>query len=293
MAPPADLLTATILVLSVLAQGGAALVAFGQMRLAGRYRYAWLAVTMALVLMVQRRAAALWILFDAAGDQFSSALVGLAISLLMLVGVVGLRALFADMRAQERELVRLATIDALTQIPNRRHTLDLARREFLRQQRTLRPLVVMELDLDHFKTVNDTHGHAVGDAVLKAVSSACRDAMRNMDIFGRLGGEEFMVLLPETGIEQALATAERLRARIAGLEIATDHGILAITASIGLVVADTPSAEPDGALTESLHRADTALYSAKSAGRNRCTLWRGESMGMASSGPGDPPPASP
>lgn len=293
MALPADLLTTTILVLSVLAQAAAAVVAFGQMRLAGRYRYAWLAVSMALVLMVQRRVAALWILFESGADQFSSALVGLAISLLMLVGVVGLRALFADMRAQERELVRLATIDALTQIPNRRHALELARREFQRQQRTLRPMVVMELDLDHFKAVNDTHGHAVGDSVLKAVSTACRDALRNMDIFGRLGGEEFMVLLPETGIEQALATAERLRALIAGLEIPTEHGNLSITASIGLTVADTPSADPDDALTETLRRADAALYSAKSAGRNRCALWRGESMGVAGGRPGDPPPASP
>ena len=273
MFPGNDPYTATLLVLSVVAQLAAALIAFGQTRLVRRYRYAWLAISLALALMVQRRAAALVALAQGGDDQFSSALVGLFISLLMLIGVLGLRALLADMRRQERELVRLATTDALTQTHNRRHALELARRELVRQHRTGRHLALLVLDLDHFKTVNDTHGHAAGDAVLASVSAAAREALRAMDIFGRLGGEEFIVVLPETDQTQAIASAERLRTRIAALDTPAGEASIRITVSIGIAVDGVLGRDPDTALTELLRRADSALYAAKSAGRDRCVVW--------------------
>lgn len=276
MTLPGDTATAILLALSVLVQFAAALVGMSQMRLVGRYRYAWLAISLALALMVQRRAASLLELMRSGRDQYSSAMVGLLISVLMLIGVLGLRALFAHMRRQERELVRLATTDVLTQANNRRHVLELTRREIVRQQRTGRPLALLVLDLDHFKTVNDTHGHATGDAVLVGVSAACREALRAMDIFGRIGGEEFLVVLPETDEAQAIASADRLRARIAALETPAPTASVRITVSIGIAVSNTKAADVDAALTRLLRDADTALYAAKSGGRNRCVVWRPE-----------------
>ncbi len=276
MTLPGDTTTFTILVLSVVMQFAAVLVAMSQMRLVGRYRYAWLAISLALVLMVQRRAASLLDLLRGGGDQYSSALIGLLISLLMLLGILGLRALFADMRCQEKDLVRLATTDALTQANNRRHALELARHEIVRQQRTGRPLALLVLDLDHFKMINDSHGHATGDAVLIGISVACREALRAMDIFGRLGGEEFVVILPEADETQAIASADRLRAHIAALEIPAPSTSVHITASIGIAVSTTRASDADATLTPLLHDADTALYAAKSGGRNRCVVWRPE-----------------
>jgi diguanylate cyclase (GGDEF)-like protein len=288
-----DPLTATLLVLSVVAQLAAALIAVGQMRLVRRYRYAWLAISLALTLMVQRRVAALVALAHGGDDQFSSALVGLLISLLMLVGILGLRALLADMRRQERELVRLATTDALTQVHNRRHALELARRELVRQQRTGRHLALLVLDLDHFKSVNDTHGHAAGDSVLASVSAAAREALRAMDIFGRLGGEEFVVVLPETDETQAIASAERLRARIAALNTPIGETSIRITVSVGIAVDGALGRDPDAALTELLRRADAALYAAKSAGRDRCVVWEAGLERADSHPAGDPTTTSP
>ena len=276
MAASVDPATLAFLIGSVLIQLAAALVAMGQMRLVGRYRFAWLTISLALTLMVQRRVAALMTLMQGGVDQFTSALVGLLISLLMLIGVLGLGALFAHMRRQERELVRLATTDVLTQAHNRRHVLELAKQELVRQQRTGRPLSLLVLDLDHFKRVNDTYGHATGDAVLVSFTQACRDSLRAMDILGRLGGEEFLIALPETDEAQAVVSCERLREHIALLDIPCPAGTVHISASIGIAVSVTRAANPDTALAELMHRADMAMYAAKSAGRNRCMLWRPE-----------------
>lgn len=288
MVPPSEPFTAGILLLSVGVQLAAALVAMGQMRLVGGYRYAWVAISLALVLMVQRRISPLLDLMDGHTRLDSSALVGLLISTLMLVGVLGLRALFADMRRQERELVRLATTDALTQIHNRRHALALARQELVRQHRTGRPLALLIMDLDHFKAVNDTYGHAAGDALLTKVGAACKESLRAMDVLGRLGGEEFVMILPETDEAQAITSAERLRARVAGLETLAAGVTVRITTSIGIAIATTRSRNPDASLAELLRQADAALYAAKAAGRDRCMVWRPDLAAQ-----GDPEPASP
>ncbi|HNQ05499.1 MAG TPA: diguanylate cyclase [Thiobacillaceae bacterium] len=264
---------ALILVLSVLLQLIAAGVALGQMRHAGRYRYAWLAISAALALMVPRRVLPLLDLLQGHAGHDTSALLGLLISGLMLVGVLGLRALFTNMRRQERELVHLATIDGLTHASNRRHALQLARAELVRQRRTGRPLAVLILDLDHFKKINDGYGHAVGDAVLAAVAAACMAGLRGMDVFGRLGGEEFVIVLPETDAAQALASAERLRTRVAALEVAAGDHVARVTVSIGVALGTGRQTDPDSALAELLRRADTALYAAKAAGRDRSVVW--------------------
>ncbi|WP_157269436.1 sensor domain-containing diguanylate cyclase [Azohydromonas aeria] len=170
-----------------------------------------------------------------------------------------------ERKRHEAELQRLATTDELTGVLNRRAFLDEVERELARFQRHGHAGALLMLDLDHFKQVNDRHGHAAGDAVLVQVCAALRERLRRSDRIGRLGGEEFALLLPETPAEGAAVLAESLRREVAALEIGTPAGPLRVTASIG--VAAFAASEADAAAL--LGRADRALYAAKALGRNR------------------------
>ena len=160
---------------------------------------------------------------------------------------------------------QLAITDGLTGLYNRRHFLELAEHEFQRARRYRRPLAAIMFDIDHFKHVNDTYSHAVGDQVLQALATHCRDSLREIDFIGRYGGEEFAVLLPETDILAAKAVAERLRRCMAENPVHTDQGPITVTISLG--VATITDDCPD--LAKLLDRTDVALYAAKSSGRNR------------------------
>ncbi|HYD71198.1 diguanylate cyclase [Azospirillum sp.] len=166
----------------------------------------------------------------------------------------------------ENELRHLATTDPLTGLANRRQFLAAAERELVRVRRYDRPATVLMFDIDHFKRINDTHGHAAGDEALRHVAAVCRDLLRETDIVGRLGGEEFGILLPETDVPSAREAAERLRLALARAEIPRpDGGTLRLTASIG-IAACMPG---DAGIEQALSRADDALYHAKANGRNR------------------------
>jgi diguanylate cyclase (GGDEF)-like protein len=157
----------------------------------------------------------------------------------------------------------LAATDSLTGLANKRAVNDTLKRMLAQASRTLTPLSLLMIDLDHFKQINDRLGHPVGDQALANVGSALKATMRESDFAGRNGGEEFAVLLPDTGLEGACATAEKIRAAIANIDLPGTG--LALTASLGLAV------YPDHAVTaERLERlADAALYTAKRGGRNR------------------------
>jgi diguanylate cyclase (GGDEF)-like protein len=127
-------------------------------------------------------------------------------------------------------------------------------------------LSIFMMDVDHFKKINDTHGHKVGDLVLQKLAEICRDTLRMVDIIGRVGGEEFAILLPETTEQEAIRVAERLRQAIANAKIPLGHGLpLSITVSIGI----TSLMSKDDNIDVLLSFADKALYEAKNAGRNR------------------------
>ena len=170
-------------------------------------------------------------------------------------------------RHMEAELRRLATTDPLTGAFNRRRFFQKARQEFLRHQRYNHCFAILLMDMDHFKIINDTYGHPIGDAVLKAFVETCQSTFRVTDIFGRTGGEEFSAVLPETDAAGAALMAERLRDRVMNMRIPVETGGLpiTITVSIGL----TGLREEDVALESMIRRADKALYAAKKAGRNR------------------------
>jgi diguanylate cyclase (GGDEF)-like protein len=163
---------------------------------------------------------------------------------------------------QAREV---ASTDALTFLPNRRQIIGDLQREVIYSNRYRTPLSISMLDIDHFKAVNDTHGHAVGDLVLRQVASYMRDHIRTTDMVGRYGGEEFLVLLPNTDLDSACEQAERLCARIREAAAPAETADIHVTVSIG-VAQYNPEQEDWQKL---LVRADYALYDAKAAGRDR------------------------
>jgi diguanylate cyclase (GGDEF)-like protein len=160
---------------------------------------------------------------------------------------------------------RLAITDSLTGLYNRRHFFELADNELQRARRYRRFLSAIMLDIDHFKQVNDTHGHAVGDHVLKEVADCCRQTMRKEDVLGRYGGDEFAIMLPESNLVATCQVAERLRQRIAQKPIDTEVGPVTVTVSLGVSTLDDECSNPETLLAN----ADQALYVAKRSGRNR------------------------
>jgi diguanylate cyclase (GGDEF)-like protein len=178
--------------------------------------------------------------------------------------------LAADRERLEAELQNFAYVDALTGIDNRHRFFEKGQAEFARARRYGRPLTVMMLGLDHFKRINDSHGHAAGDAVIAEAARRLSHNLREQDIFGRYGGEEFSILLIEVGGGRAEAVAERLCRAVAGAPVATVAGPLAVTVSSGL----TELAAGDSSLAQILERADAALYRAKAGGRNRVETLR-------------------
>lgn len=162
----------------------------------------------------------------------------------------------------------LATLDPLTGLLNRRALLDHAERSLQVALRAGLPVALLMLDLDHFKRVNDTLGHLAGDTVLRETSRVLERLLRQQDVLGRYGGEEFCLLLPNTSTEGAMVLAERLRASVGGNLVHVRDGSVSVTISIGVAAAE-PAAE--GLTLECLiSRADRALYKAKEAGRDRC-----------------------
>jgi diguanylate cyclase (GGDEF)-like protein/PAS domain S-box-containing protein len=184
---------------------------------------------------------------------------------------VGAEVVFQDISRQkmlEAELTRLATTDELTGLANRRHFLEQMDMELSRIHRFSEPAALLMLDLDHFKRINDTHGHAWGDATLRAFAKILLRHLRKTDLAGRLGGEEFALLLPGTGLESARCFAEELRRRVSGMTLEIGQRAVKITVSIGIARLDRDDVLTDAALA----RADAALYRAKESGRDRVEL---------------------
>lgn len=165
------------------------------------------------------------------------------------------------------ELRQLAEIDSLTSIFNRRAFFTLLNKALHQSQRTGMGLAVLVVDLDHFKSINDTYGHQGGDEVLRHFVQTATQCLRQQDVMGRLGGEEFAIFLPGVDAKGAQVVAERLRAAVASRPAALQQGSHALTISLGLTLC-VPGDTPDTAL----HRADQAMYQAKERGRNRVEL---------------------
>lgn len=185
----------------------------------------------------------------------------LAAMLMLVIRVLRQRAFLS-----EKALLYSARHDSMTGACNKAHLTELAEREVALARRHGRALAVAMLDIDNFKRINDEHGHAVGDDVIRQLVETCRGSLRSFDHVGRIGGEEFVVVMPETQLQDAVACAERMRQNIAqNTSVRTPAGPVRFTASFG--VAALCDAHQDWAAL--LHDADDAMYSAKRAGRNR------------------------
>nr|WP_269143589.1 GGDEF domain-containing protein [Massilia phyllostachyos] len=196
------------------------------------------------------------------GKQAAQEMAYLAGYLLMIVNGFGFLLLCKE--KDDAEMARMATTDCLTGLPNRHAFLEraeAARQAALRQRQ---PLALAMMDIDHFKQINDRFGHASGDEALTVFANTARATLRKHETIGRLGGEEFAMVLPNAHLQSALQAAERLRLAVRAATVITSGAPYTMTVSIGVVVLD-----PNEALSAALARADHALYAAKSGGRDR------------------------
>jgi len=167
----------------------------------------------------------------------------------------------------EKQIERSSRIDELTKIPNRHYLLECATNEFNRAFRYARPMSVLLLDIDHFRKINETYGHDAGDNILATLAESCQNDLRQNDLIGRIGGEEFAIILPETEIDCAIEVAERIRISIEQKTIHVNNHSIRLTVSIGIAILWYE----DRAFEDILSRAGDALQCAKIAGRN-CVL---------------------
>ncbi|OJX40549.1 MAG: hypothetical protein BGO78_06060 [Chloroflexi bacterium 44-23] len=172
------------------------------------------------------------------------------------------------LRQSEEKYRRLANIDQLTGLNNRRYFYELALNEYRRIKRYYHPLVILMLDIDQFKKINDQYGHLAGDQILKMVARHLRKMMREVDIIGRFGGEEFIVLLPETNIEQAIPVAKRLLNLFSNARFEIKNELVQITVSIGLA-----GHEENLSLDLLINRSDQAMHTAQKLGGNQLSVW--------------------
>jgi diguanylate cyclase (GGDEF)-like protein/PAS domain S-box-containing protein len=184
-----------------------------------------------------------------------------------------------SLKAAHRELQQLfaheqalARTDGLTGLYNRRYFFELATREFNGTIRYRRPLTIILFDVDDFKQANDSFGHAMGDTILAQIAQAAAAQVRDVDVLARYGGDEFIILLPQTGAQQAFLIAERIRESVASTRVETDNSPFMVTLSIG--VAEMVHTPQDRSVEDAIRRADQALYAAKQSGHNRTVIFQ-------------------
>ncbi len=175
----------------------------------------------------------------------------------------------SDKREHSERLREATFCDHLTGLANRRAFFEAADLELTRRQRAVRPIALLMLDADHFKAINDNHGHPAGDAVLRHLADSMRAVCRQVDVVARIGGEEFGLLLPSVGLQEALAVAERLRVRVQQSPAIYEQKSIHYTVSIGVAMME----DEVGGLDGLMKLADQALYLAKRGGRNQVACW--------------------
>jgi diguanylate cyclase (GGDEF)-like protein len=208
---------------------------------------------------------------SAGADEFLTKPVNTLELQIRMSSMLRIKRLADELERVNRELAEAATVDPLTGVANRRAVEQRLTHEFQRARRYKHPFTCVLIDIDHFKMVNDNYGHPIGDKVLIEVAIAIRGAIRNTDMVARFGGEEFIVLAPETAPPAAGLVADRIRTAITERTAAkSDQGLPTVTASLGVASTDLAVATE----TELVLRADQALYRAKHEGRNRVVIAR-------------------
>jgi diguanylate cyclase (GGDEF)-like protein len=262
--------------LAIVAQICAAAYALNIFFKSKSYRIASGSLALAFGLMVDRRVSPLLFFYDEGHYNFFDAVLALVVSSLIFFGIIQLKKIIMDLELKNFILDHSSKTDSLTQALSRSETFARTELEIERSFRNREPLAFLMLDIDHFKNINDEYGHPLGDIVLVNLVKLCQEELRAIDIFGRVGGEEFFVVLPGDGIESAFEVAERLRKKVLSVPCAS-LGVKEIYISISIgVVSFSPvtngETKAEGVLRTFYAKADEAMYLAKSKGRNRTEL---------------------
>jgi diguanylate cyclase (GGDEF)-like protein len=263
--------------LSLILQIGASYQSFRLINIVNKYKITCIALSAALTIMIGRRVVPLINVYEYSVFDIKDAVLSVPISLLLFIGVFGIKAALSEVRKENSALEILNATDSLTLALTKKETYVRLKREISRGQRSLHPLAFLMLDIDHFKRINDQYGHMVGDTVLKNLSLFCQHKLRDIDVFGRFGGEEFLIACPETDAKAALEIAERLREAISKDYFAIVNGKeINLTVSIGISIFDPKQVNHDSldlAMDLYIDYSDKAMYCAKNAGRNQVKLF--------------------
>ena len=259
--------------ISLCAQIAAAIYAINLFFRAQAYRLACGFLAIGFTLMVGRRIYPIIHLLDGGHPNFSDAWLSVPISVLLLLGMILFRKLLVDLEDKSFILSQFLKFDALTGAMSRMETFSRVELEIQKSFRNKECIAFLMADIDHFKNVNDIYGHPIGDQVLMNLVKLCQEELREIDIFGRVGGEEFLIVLPETNLSQSMEIANRLRLRVADKPVAyANHQDILITISIGIAILD-PCIEKSNVSNALLKKyyglCDEAMYRAKKAGRNQ------------------------
>ena len=243
------------------------------------YRWAWLLLSLGLGIMTLRRVSPILYIIETGNYNLTDAILSLPISLLLFAGIVGLKRQLAKDWA---DIDLLSVVNSHDQLTNALSKSEIYRRisqEFDRANRNEHSIALLEMDIDHFKLVNDRHGHQAGDDVLIGLVQSTNTILRSGDSLGRIGGEEFLILLPETNLSQAKEVAERLRICVSNTPYSSlGNQPIKITISIGIAIFDPTLQlykDKNSLIRQSIHEADMAMYQAKEAGRNQVAIWSG------------------
>ncbi len=276
------LLALFLYTLSLFFQMGASYQSFKLINIVKKYKVTCIALSLAMTLMIGRRVVPLINAYEQSIFDIKDAVLSLPISLLLFIGVFGIKSALSEIRKENSALEKLNATDSLTLALTKKETYVRLKREISRGQRSSHPLAFLMIDIDHFKRINDQYGHMVGDTVLKNLSLFCQLKLRDIDVFGRFGGEEFLVACPETDAKAALEVAERLREAIAKESFAmVDGQKVTLTVSIGISIFDPQQVHHDSldvAMDQYIDYSDKAMYCAKNAGRNQVKIFDKEML---------------
>ena len=243
------------------------------------YRWAWLFLSLGLGLMTLRRVSPILHIIETNHYNFTDAILSLLISLLLFAGVMGLKRQLIKDRADIDLLSIVNAHDLLTNALSKAEIHQRISTEFDRANRNGHCIALLEMDIDHFKLVNDRYGHQAGDDVLIGLVRSTNAILRSGDSLGRIGGEEFLILLPETNLNQAKEVAERLRISVSNTPYSSlENQSIKITISIGISIYDPnlqSHKDKNSLVRQSIYEADMAMYQAKEAGRNQVAAWNG------------------
>ncbi len=255
--------------LAVSAQLVASLVALYQVKKVKAHRSGWLILSLGLTLMLARRVDPVYQLMANGHYSTADAVYALIISLLLMLGVLKIRSLFDLMHDQEVALDKLAKYDTLTGALRRYAVFDQGLMAVERCIRLKRPIAVLVIDIDKFKNINDDYGHNIGDMVLVQFVSLCKNALRSIDIFGRFGGDEFIVILPEANLEIARSIIKRIDADLNIADFIFNNQKLRVTVSTGVGIYDPPPSNNEASQTaqalldDLIRNADLNMYDIK------------------------------